>query len=34
MKHSKETRIKISKSLGGDGILKDKLKNCLDCGKN
>ena len=30
-KHSKETKIKISKSLGGKGIFRNK--NCLSCNK-
>ena len=31
--HSKETKAKISKTLGGNGIIKDRLKNCLSCRK-
>lgn len=32
-KQTKETRIKISKALGGSGILQEKRKTCLSCGK-
>jgi len=32
-KHKRETRVKISKSLGGSGVIKRKFLNCLSCGK-
>jgi len=32
-KHSNKTKSKISKTLGGTGIVKEKLENCLNCNK-